>query len=311
LAYDMVHFSNMLRDRRRRAAYVEALRRTVGPDSVVLDLGSGPGFFAAVAARLGARSVYAVDLLESVDAVPALARANGLEDRITAFRGDIRSVELPEAPDIVIADLRGALPLLTSGLSLAAEVQETVMAPGGTWLQERDDLRVALAYVDRVDLEAAWDEPGFDFDALRRHALSVPRRVQLKPNEVLTSSATWEQVNYRDVDDLRRHRWRGEAEVTATEACVANTVALWFDATLIEGIAFTSAPGDTYTTYGQIALPFVEPLTLAAGETATVGVKFDRLESGNVWRWTVDTSSEHREGDSLAAVPLLVPALAR
>jgi SAM-dependent methyltransferase len=310
MSYDMVSFTNMLRDRRRRDAYVAALRHAVTPDSVVLDLGAGPGFFSAVAAHLGARRVYAVDLLGAVDAVPELAKINGLDGRLTAHHGDIREIDLPEPPDVVIADLRGVLPLHTSGLELIAEVRERVMAPGGTWLQVRDDLRVALASLDRTDLEAAWEEPGLNLDTLRRLLLSVPRRVQVTPDELVTTAATWASIDYANPDDLRRRRWRGEATVTASRDTEANAVALWFDATLIDGIRHSSEPGDTYTTYGQFTLQLVDSLPLAAGQSATVSISYDRLDSGNVWRWSVATDTERREGNSLAAVPISPAALA-
>ncbi len=309
MTYDMVNFGDMLRDRRRRYAYVAALEASVRPDSVVLDLGAGPGFFAAVAARLGARQVYAVDLLEAVDVVPLLAKVNGMDDRLTAFRGDIRSLELPEPPDVIVADLRGVLPLHTLGLELVADVREQVMAPGGTWLQQRDDLRVALASVNRAGLEAAWDEPGLDLDPLRRLALSVPRRVQLTEDQLLSTSGVWACIAYSDHDCLRRLRRRGTCEVSALADGVVNSVLLWFDAELIGGIRYTSGPGEDHTTYGQFNLPLVEPLPVSKGEPLTVSVAFNRLEGGDVWRWSVDTATGHREGNNLEAIPMSPSAL--
>ncbi len=61
LAYDIYAFGGMIRDRVRTDAYAEALRRSVGPNSVVLDLGTGVGIWALLACRFGARKVYAVD----------------------------------------------------------------------------------------------------------------------------------------------------------------------------------------------------------------------------------------------------------
>lgn len=304
MTYDMVHFGNMLRDRRRRGAYVAALEAAVGPESVVLDLGAGPGFFAAVAARLGARQVYAVDLLGAVDAVPLLAKVNGMDGRLTAFRGDIQSLELPEQPDVIVADLRGILPLHTSGLGLVADVREQVMAPNGTWLQERDHLRAALACVDRASLEDAWDEPGLDLDMLRRLTLSVPRRVQLEPEQLLSTSGVWSSIDYTDHDDLRSTRRRGTCELNALADGVANSVALWFDAELIDDVRYTSGPGDDYTTYGQFNLPLVDPLPVHRGEAITVSVGFNRLDGGDIWRWSVDGACGHREGSSLDSIPM-------
>ena len=59
--YILHFYGRMLADTPRMNAYVEALRRSVTPDSVVLDLGSGPGVFALLACKFGARRVYAIE----------------------------------------------------------------------------------------------------------------------------------------------------------------------------------------------------------------------------------------------------------
>lgn len=76
------HFP-MVADRPRNEAYDQALRRAA-PGKRVLDIGSGSGLLAMMAARAGAA---AVDTCEAVVAIAETARrivvANGLDDRIT------------------------------------------------------------------------------------------------------------------------------------------------------------------------------------------------------------------------------------
>ena len=59
--YSLHFYGQMLADATRMEAYGAALRQTVRPDSVVMDLGCGPGVFAVLACKLGARRVYAVE----------------------------------------------------------------------------------------------------------------------------------------------------------------------------------------------------------------------------------------------------------
>src|SRR6266508_1892420 len=52
--YSLAAFGNMLTSQVRMDAYIEALRRTVTPTSVVIDLGSGTGIWSLLACRVGA-----------------------------------------------------------------------------------------------------------------------------------------------------------------------------------------------------------------------------------------------------------------
>ena len=144
---------------------------------------------------------------------------------------------------------------------------------------------------------------------MRRHALSVPRRVQLEADQIVTTSGVWTSIDYADADNLRSRKRRGSTILRALADGPANTIALWFDATLIEGISYDSAPGDSYTTYGQITLPLLEPLQLLEGDEVNVELSFDRLDAGDVWRWQVSAGDERRNGNSLDAIPIAPHAL--
>ena len=67
----------MLGDRVRVDAYEAALRTHLGPDDVVVDLGTGTGVLAMLAAR-HARRVYAIDHGPIIEAARAVARDNGV-----------------------------------------------------------------------------------------------------------------------------------------------------------------------------------------------------------------------------------------
>ena len=58
--YDILAYGRMTKDPIRFHAFAEALRRTVEPGAVVLDMRTGPGIMALLACRFGARKVYAM-----------------------------------------------------------------------------------------------------------------------------------------------------------------------------------------------------------------------------------------------------------
>ncbi len=80
--FKLVDYGRMINDSVRMRAYYEALRRTVRPDSVVVDIGAGTGIFSLLACQLGAQRVYAIDPTPWISVGKEMAAANGFADRI-------------------------------------------------------------------------------------------------------------------------------------------------------------------------------------------------------------------------------------
>jgi SAM-dependent methyltransferase len=95
-----------LRDRRRTELFREAIRRAVRPGDLVVDAGAGSGIFSLFAAQAGARRVIAIEALGSLcELLRTNARRNGFERVIEVVHGDVREVELPQAVDVVLAEM--------------------------------------------------------------------------------------------------------------------------------------------------------------------------------------------------------------
>src|SRR4051812_21054201 len=121
--YSVFDYGRMLADRERVAAYRAALAEVVKPGSIVVDLGAGIGFFALEACRLGAAKVYAIETNDAVTVLPALARRNGFADRIEVFHRSSTEVQLEKKADVIVADLRGVVPLFGSNLDIVADAR--------------------------------------------------------------------------------------------------------------------------------------------------------------------------------------------
>lgn len=123
---------------------IAAIEELTQADSTLLDLGTGTGILAMVAARLGARHTLAVDIDQN--AVIAARRnvlANGLGERITVREGSLSDVE--GSYDLVMANILAPVIIEMAGEGLAERVR-----PGGTVVssgilgEQVDEVVVAL-----------------------------------------------------------------------------------------------------------------------------------------------------------------------
>ncbi|MCC7312252.1 MAG: 50S ribosomal protein L11 methyltransferase [Sulfuritalea sp.] len=97
---------NCLIDEERTIAFAKAIAATVRPGDVVVDMGTGSGVLAMLAARAGVKKVYAVEIDQSnIANLDAVFRANKLEERIVLVHGDVCTVDLPEKVDVIIGEM--------------------------------------------------------------------------------------------------------------------------------------------------------------------------------------------------------------
>lgn len=105
-------FSNLqvvgecLLDKKRVLAFEKAVSEVVKLGDVVVDVGTGSGIIALLAARAGAQKVYAVEIAEDV---AKFARRNiaasPYKEIVEVTNTDIRESKLPKGVDVVAAEL--------------------------------------------------------------------------------------------------------------------------------------------------------------------------------------------------------------
>ena len=108
--YDFAGYCSMLTDESRMKAYPEMMKKVIGKDSIVLDLGAGTGYFSILASKLGAKKVYALEPNSLIHLAKEFARQNNCDDNIEFIQKNSTDLELEEKADILICDLHGVLP---------------------------------------------------------------------------------------------------------------------------------------------------------------------------------------------------------
>ena len=285
--YSTAGYGRMVADRVRMAAYEAALAATVRPGCVVVDLGTGTGVAACLAARMGARHVYAIESAgAAIQVAREVAAANGLAGRITFFHAWSREVTLPERADVIVSDVRGVLPMLGTGLADLGDARARFLAPGGTLIPLRDRV-----YAAPVEAPEAWarsvtpsdaDAFGLNLEPARRAAADAWYQVHFAAEAPLSPPAPWFEVDYADP---RSASFSADLSWTVARDGEGHGIAAWFDAELAPGIGFSSAPGAPRVLYGQAFFPWPRPVALSAGDTVAATMRAHPVGNEWVWEW--------------------------
>jgi type I protein arginine methyltransferase len=287
--YSLHFYGQMLVDAVRVDAYAEALRRVVRPDSIVLDLGCGPGLFALLACKLGARRVYAVEPDNAINIAREAAVANGFADRIEFFQSLSTEITLREPATIILSDLRGVLPWFQQHIPAIIDARDRLLAPGGVLIPRRDTLWAAV--VEAADeyerIVGPWQENKFDLDlsAGVSRVTNTWRKTKIRAEELLTKPACWTELDYAEVNspDVA-----GEITWRTAQTGMAHGIAVWFDTELADGVGFSNRPGAAELIYGTGFFPFPRPVPIKEDETVSLKLRADLVQDNYVWRWDTD-----------------------
>lgn len=318
--YSLASYGDMLTDSVRMAAYLEAMRRYITGDTVVLDLGTGPGVTALLAAQCGARHVYAIEGNSTVWLGRRLAQANGFQDRITFVHGLSTEYEIPERADLLVSDLRGNSPLYGLHVPTIIDARARLLKDRAIQLPGCDRLIVGLARDDHQcrRLRRPWlvNDFGLDLSICYGHVVNQVLLANPKTTVSYGQGKTWAELDYRDIATPNA---RGEVSFDVDAGFVVNGLELWFETELAPGICYGTAPSAPMQVYGRKLLPLHDDIALQAGDRVVVWLDYRLVgESYRIsWRVRVcdrtgDVRAEFKQSTFFAAImnPAVVASIA-
>lgn len=295
--YDVLGYGSMITDKVRIDAYTKALRQAVKPGCVVLDIGTGTGFFAMLACQFGARRVYAIEPGEVIQVAREISAANSYHERIEFIQDISTRVTLPELVDVIISDLRGILPLFQHHIPSIVDARRRLLASGGVLIPMKDTLWAAV--VEAPDLykkrTVPWDDhyAGFDMKAALRFVTNGWQKARVKPEQLLLEAKRWAELDYATVENPNI---KGEVTWNVDRAGIAHGLSVWFDAMLAEEIQFSNAPSSPELIYGSVFMPWLKPVALSVGDTVSIELQADLVGEDYVWRWNTRILEQGRRG---------------
>ena len=281
----------------RVEAYAAALRQAITPnESVVLEIGTGAGFFALLAVKFGARHVYAIEPNEAMNIARELAAANNMTEQITFIQKMSTNVTLPERADVMVSDIRGALPWLGEHIPSIVDARERLLVPGAVQIPQQDTVWVAL--VEAPNLYAPhvvpWDrnQYGLDLRAARQRVTNFHRKGAVKPEQLLVEPRCWATLDYQTITSPHA---KAKVGWTMDKASTAHGLSMWFDTLLFDQIGYSNAPtAPPIPIYSQLFFPLSQPVRLSAGDVVTVTLQAHKVAPNYVWSWhsTITDSKE-------------------
>jgi len=268
----------IVRDEPRNNAYEEALRRAVTPASRVLEIGTGTGLLAMMAARAGAAHVFTCEMEPAVAlaARDVIAR-NGLSDRITVLSKrstDVNPSELGGPADILVSETVSNDMLAEDPLPPLRDAIARLVKPGGLVIPARGQVRVALAHEGRMESRRIGVISGFDLSPFNRLASPYYQVVVGSPHLQLRSEA----ADLFDFDFASGGPWperRSRVEVTAHGGPI-NGIVQWIALDMDASGRYENRPGPKATSsWAALFHPFPTAIESRPGQTWSVSARHD------------------------------------
>ena len=288
--YSVGAYGRMIEDARRTGPFVEALRQAIGPDSVMLDIGTGTGFFAFLACQLGAARVYAVEAdAAALEMARRCAQNVPGSERITWLQGLTTQMDLPERADVIMGDLHGTLPFFKGNIESLVDARKRHLKPGGRLLPARDRLYAVPAHAphEYQSIQSPWQHNAYGIDLSAAVPVLVnswgrARAEPALPEHLLAQPQPWGVVDYTSTEST---------DLDATLEWVIEGTGLmhglyvWFDGDLGEGLGYSNSPLLLELVYGRAFFPLERPVDVEPGDQVRTRLAVRLFKGSYVFRW--------------------------
>lgn len=281
----------MLDDMPRTHAYREALRRCVRPNDIVVDVGTGTGVLAALAAQAGAAHVYAIERSPNT---AKLAReffvANGVGDRITVIEGASTEITLPRKASVMVSEIVGNDPLDEGIIPTTQDAIARLLAPDPRIIPGRMRIFALPLRVPRKSRERhffseaqveRWREDyGLDFSTYRDASSRQAGHVLLGTQQVRDWPRLCDALLLADLD---LHATRTEVQSSTQVFRAAGSgplggVMVFFELDMGNGLTYSIHPDiaqDNNSWASRLWLP-AEPIAMSEGQEWEMSWRFER-----------------------------------
>ncbi|MCK4484724.1 MAG: 50S ribosomal protein L11 methyltransferase [Candidatus Thorarchaeota archaeon] len=257
--FPMLHAASLLSHRSRLSKFQRALQKVVRPESRVVDIGTGTGVLALIAARAGAKSVTAVDVnRESLNYARKAAEINGLSQRVSFIEAHFEDYVPEEQADIVVCEMLSSMLLIEQQVQACAHAAKRILKPGGIILPAS-----ASVYAVPVECHSLWER----FGLLDLEFPKVPQTLGKGDAKDLSDAVLIAKFDFSTPDIPAEVNEM--LEYTIVEDGVLHGLAGFFKSLLYENITLGMDDG-----WRELFLPLDEPIGVFKGARVSIQLRF-------------------------------------
>ena len=177
----------MLADKVRVDLYHDAITASVGPQDVVADLGTGSGILSLLAARAGAKKVYAIEQTRMIELASKVCEENGLHN-VEFVRSHSRDFSPSGKVDIIIHEQIGNYLIDEDMIRNVGDLRDRVLAPNGRIIPARFDAYLEpFSFKRGREIPLIWEQQmhGISFHSLKSWLLKHPEIKTMQPRRLV------------------------------------------------------------------------------------------------------------------------------
>lgn len=276
------HF-DMLADTERNDAYNKAITSMISPQDTVLDIGTGSGLLALMAARAGAAHVCAVEMVSDLAEVASeIVTANNYQDIINIHHDKSTNLKIGNQLDrkatFVVSEILDAGLLGEGVIPSLRHAWQNLLEPGAKCVPKGADLYgILIETKDYHKVSPVKEISGFDLTPFNKFSDSdgyVTKHLDHLPHSVMSAVFPIIKVDFYNLPPSVsfENPILTPLEIQVQKSGTVHGVAFWFNLHITDQISMSSAPDGEMVHWGQAVFIFPEAKTVTSGDVLQINV---------------------------------------
>ncbi len=258
----------MLADKHRLDSYSSAIQKHVKTGDIVIDYGAGTGILSLMAARAGAKKVYAIDNGRNTEIMKKIIIKNSLEGRIEIICEEGAKAVIPKKADVLISEWMGVWALQDNMLPGLIYLRDNFLKENAKILPSRVSLYIVPSS-QKNNFPDFSNIHGFDLSEYNSMVCSQPFVALADTNDFLSEPKKLKDI---DISSCTLVPSNFMAEYEAEKDGIINSFFGWFTACFYETVCLDTSPL-TKTHWRQAQFSMEKPIQVKKGNLIRVSVE--------------------------------------